>query len=169
MIEPEGGPWGEAKDWVYCRPNTWAIGFLQRVEAPCRRCDDTALNALELICGGADGISVERIQSYGGLWGAWSDPTLCFGEKNFLQGAQFRIEPRQGSGDDTSANDSRFTCTNGNVIQASNGAPWGDWRLAASCPQWSAICGFRLKFEPSQGGGDDTAMNGAKFMCCSLQ
>lgn len=169
IIQPEGGPWGDERNWVYCRRNTWAIGFTQRVESPCGRCDDTALNAVNLICGERNGAPVETIESFGGEWGSWSDPTYCYGEHNFLRAAQFRVEPPQGRGDDTSANSVRFTCTKGNAIEASNSAPWGNWRAGAECPPESAICGIRTKFEPRQGRGDDTAMNGAKFLCCALK
>ncbi|CAF2907203.1 unnamed protein product [Rotaria sp. Silwood2] len=71
--------------------------------------------------------------------------------------------------DDTAANDSRFTCTSGKTIQAPNGAPWGDWGSWAECSQSTAICGFAIRFEPDVRGGDDTAMNGARFACCSTK
>ncbi|CAF1520452.1 unnamed protein product, partial [Rotaria sp. Silwood1] len=79
----------------------------------------------------------------------------------------FRIEPSQGDGDDTSVNDSRFTCTDGKEIQALNGAPCGTWRSGAECPPAIAICGLQIRFERSLGKGDDTAINGAEFMCYS--
>ncbi|CAF3953588.1 unnamed protein product, partial [Rotaria sp. Silwood1] len=66
IIEPEGGPWGDYQSWVYCPQDTWAIGFSQRVEPPCGNCDDTALNALELVCGDAHGVQIANIRSSNG-------------------------------------------------------------------------------------------------------
>lgn len=41
-----------------------------------------------------------------------------------------------------------------------------------SCPLGSAVCGVRTKLEESQGGGvfggDDTALNGIQFSCCTF-
>ena len=89
--------------------------------------------------------------------------------------AAFKIEDRQYVGDDTSANDFRSQCWDSNAsgmssgyLQASNGAQWGNWRNGANCAEKSAICGISCKFEKSQGLGDDTAMNGAFFLCCPL-
>ncbi|CAF4420916.1 unnamed protein product [Rotaria sp. Silwood2] len=141
----------------------------QRVESPCGRCDDTALNTLELICGDRHGSAVRRIRSYDGLWGGWGESTFCSGLHNYLQSVQFKIESDQRGRDDTAANDSRFTCTSGKTIQAPNGAPWGDWGSWAECSQSTAICGFAIRFEPDVRGGDDTAMNGARFACCSTK
>ncbi|CAF1451213.1 unnamed protein product [Rotaria sordida] len=168
-IVPASGPWGEFTDTVYCDANTWAIGFRQRVERPCSgNCDDTALNALELLCGKKDGTSVKSITSHNGFWGDWSNFVRCPGNNNFLKGVSFKIEPPQGTSDDTAANDCQFSCSQSSNIRASNGAPWGDWKQMTYCPPSTAICGFSLKLENTQGTGDDTAMNGAIFECCAL-
>ncbi|CAF2956657.1 unnamed protein product [Rotaria sp. Silwood2] len=167
-IEPESGPWGEFTDMIYCDANTWAIGFRQRVEKSCGNCDDTALNALELLCGKKDGTSVKSIKPHNGFWGDWSDFVSCPGNGNFLKGASFKIEQSQGADDDTAANDSQFACSQSSNILASNGGPWGDWKQMKYCPPSTAICGFSLKLENMQGEGDDTAANGAKFDCCTL-
>ncbi|CAF2872395.1 unnamed protein product [Rotaria sp. Silwood2] len=167
-IEPKSGPWGEFTNTVYCETNTWAIGFRQRVEKPCDKCDDTALNALELLCGKKDGTSVKSIKAHDGFWGDWSEVVRCPGDKNFLKGVSFKIEPPQELGDDTAANDCRFACSRSSNIFASNGDPWGDWQEMKYCPPSTAICGFSLKLENMQDKEDDTAANGAKFECCSL-
>ncbi|CAF3021672.1 unnamed protein product [Rotaria sp. Silwood2] len=143
ILMPEGGPWGEEKHWTFCPQNTWAIDH--------------------------HGSAVQRIRSYDGLWGGWSESTFCSGPQNYLQSVQFKIESDQRGRDDAAANYSRFTCTSGKTIQASNGAPWSDWRSWAECPQSTAICEFAIKFEPDVRGGDDTALNGARFACCSTK
>ncbi|WP_092147718.1 hypothetical protein [Pseudomonas sp. NFACC44-2] len=42
---------------------------------------------------------------------------------------------------------------------------WGDWGAAAYCPQEQYVWGFRLKSEPDQGSGDDTALNAMQVYC----
>lgn len=42
---------------------------------------------------------------------------------------------------------------------------WGDWEF---CDFEDVVYGFAAKIEPVQGGGDDTGMNGLKFMCGHL-
>ncbi|CAF3851900.1 unnamed protein product [Rotaria sp. Silwood1] len=145
-IEPESGPWGEFTYMVYCDAGTWAIGFRQRVEQPCGNdCDDTALNSLELLCAKKDGTSVKSITPHNGFWGDWSNVVRCPENSNFLRGVSFKIESSQGSGDDTAANDSQFSCSQSSNILAPNGGPWGDWKQMKYCPSSSAICGFFTK------------------------
>ncbi|CAF5187565.1 unnamed protein product, partial [Rotaria magnacalcarata] len=122
-VEPESAPWGEFTNMVYCDANTWAIGFRQRVEASCGDCDDTALNALELLCGKKDGTYVKSISPHNGFWGDWSDAVRCPGRNNFLNGVSFKIEESQEKGDDTAVNDGKFACTRSSEIVASNGTP----------------------------------------------
>ncbi len=47
---------------------------------------------------------------------------------------------------------------------------WGDWQArvswASSDPNFYA-CGVTIRVESDQGKGDDTAMNGVKFIACS--
>jgi hypothetical protein len=167
-IEPEQAPWGSFTNMVYCDANTWAIGFRQCVEQPCGDCDDTALNALELLCGNKDETSVTSIMSHDGFWGDWSSYVRCPGKNNFLKGVSFKIEEHQGKKDDTAVNDAEFACSQSGKIRTSNGGPWGNWKPMKHCPPSTAICGFSLKLEYMQHEGDDTAANGAKFQCCAL-
>ncbi|CAF1168519.1 unnamed protein product, partial [Didymodactylos carnosus] len=156
---------------VYCQPNTWTVGFRQRVEGCCGRCDDTALNAIQLECAGRDGTQLHAIQSYPDLWGSWGNYAYCSGgQGDWLVRASFKVEGGQGGGDDTAANDCRFQCSKSNTdIYANNGASWGTWYRMESCPPSSAICGFSLIFEDSLGSKrDDTAANGADFACCRI-
>lgn len=166
VIAPSSGPWGSYRNWVYCPDDTWAIGFSQRVDEYHGLSDDSAVNALELVCGDAQSNRVASIISYEGLWGAWGSRVYCNGPKNYLRTAQFRVED-SSSIDVTGVTDSYFKCTDDSGIQASNGHSWGYWYSSASCPPSTAICGFQLLFQSYQGStGDDTAMNGAQFACC---
>lgn len=45
---------------------------------------------------------------------------------------------------------------------------WGDWTGSVMCPANTYVCGMKTRFEASQGGGDDTALNGISMTCCSF-
>lgn len=167
-IEPESEPFGQFTTMTYCDADTWVIGFRQRVEQSCGDCDDTGLNALELMCGRKNGNHVHSITAHNGYWGDWSDFVYCSGGNNFMNGASFKIEDPQGAKDDTSASDSQFSCSQSSDIRASNGERWGVWKPMKRCPRSSAICGFSLKLEDLQDMEGDTAANGAKFDCCAI-
>ncbi|CAF1098596.1 unnamed protein product [Adineta steineri] len=170
-LQPSVGPWGNFFGYAYCPADTWAYGFQQRVQ-PQQDGDDTALNAVRLICRGKSGTGSYAISSYDGLWGDWGDAVYCNTTNNsFMYYAIFKIEAQQYGGDDTSANDFRSRCWNGTTssgeyLQATNGQVWGSWKNGTDCAQGSAICGINTKFEGSN--SDNTAMNGAFFKCCLL-
>ncbi|CAL8144039.1 unnamed protein product [Orchesella dallaii] len=42
---------------------------------------------------------------------------------------------------------------------------WGEWGEFEYCKEGTYVIGMRLKTEPAQGPGDDTALNGISFMC----
>ena len=45
---------------------------------------------------------------------------------------------------------------------------WGGWRGMKTCPDNTYVCGLETRVEGTQGGGDDTAMNGIKMKCCKF-
>ncbi len=85
---------------------------------------------------------------------------------------RLKVEPVRGLGDDSTANSVAFRCSNGwngrQILEASNGGPWGDWRSWLGNYNGSAICGVRAKVEAPVGLGDDTALNNLQFSWCSL-
>lgn len=172
LIKPGEGYFGTWWPGVYCKAGTWAVGYRMRVETDqgggLFGGDDTALNSIQLLCRDPVTLATEWISSYDGNWGNWNSSATCTGLGKYLNGAHIRIESPQGGNDDTGANDAEFSCTGSSTIHAPGGQGWGSWLNWAACPAQSAVCGLAVRFEESQGGGDDTAMNGLELECCSL-
>ena len=87
-------------------------------------------------------------------------------------GAQLRFENSQGWwGDDTAANGGlklKF-CDLHNWHDQDDelvwGGNWGGWKGWAMCSDGKYMAGARVRFEGSQGWGDDTALNGLEILC----
>ncbi|XP_070605813.1 vitelline membrane outer layer protein 1-like [Erythrolamprus reginae] len=155
-----GGAWGSwgAEDFCF---KGYANGFTLKVEAVQGSDDDTALNGIRLHC--SKGLSIE---SEVGSWGKWTTPQYC--QPNYyLVSFSLKVEPAQGSGDDTAANNIQFTCSDGQVLRG-QGLNWGECeKWSSRCPSTSkGICAIRTKVEEEQGSGDDTALNDVLFFCC---
>ncbi|XP_053572109.1 vitelline membrane outer layer protein 1 [Bombina bombina] len=158
-----GGRWGNWGSTNWCPSGSVARGFSVKVEPTQGRGDDTALNGIRLHCVDRENNQKQNtITSKEGPWGYWSSTFWCL--DSHLISFSLRVEPPQGDGDDTAANNIRFTCLNNHNIEGS-GHSWGTygpWSL--NCKD--GICGIQTKVEDSQGRGDDTALNDVQFYCC---
>ncbi len=162
------GRWGTWRDWEYCADGEYGIGYQMRVEERQGSGDDSALNAVRIKCARLDhGSANTSIVSYGGLWGDWHPYKFC--SNGVLRGGKMKIEAPI-DGDDSSANDVKMACSDGDYIQATGGGEWGEWASEYEmCPAGTAVCGIRSRFEKYQGDdGDDTAMNGLNLACCAF-
>ncbi|XP_056113743.1 vitelline membrane outer layer protein 1-like [Rhinichthys klamathensis goyatoka] len=164
MTVSNGMNWGS---WGYksmCPSGRYAAGFSLRVERPIDG-DDTALNGIRLYCvdrpGSRDHNSIE---SDVGGWGEWTDVKWC-PSSGFLTSFQLRVESSQGQGDDTAANNIKFTCTGGFVLEG-DGTNWGNWGDWSPTCHGRGICGIKTLVEKPQGKGDDTALNNVIMFCC---
>jgi hypothetical protein len=150
---------------LFCRPGTFVSGFTQRVEEVQGDGDDSALNAVALLCSDRDGKSVERLTAWEGVWGTWSAPASC-PAKQFITRGQIKVEPPQIAGDGTAANASRFACGDGTRLAADNDGTWGSWGAEGGCATAEAMCGVEIAYQPPQDGADDVAMTGMRMHCC---
>ena len=125
--------------------------------------DDSALNNVSLICSDPQATD---IKSHPDQWGGWTKRQKCKLKGDYLTGARMRIEPDQGSGDDSGANDVQFRCRGADTNPSEGGGIWGVWGANVECPAGTAVCGLSIRMQPPQGKGDDTAMNGLKLHCC---
>ncbi|KAM4678381.1 vitelline membrane outer layer protein 1 homolog [Discoglossus pictus] len=160
-----GATWGSWGPVRWCPFGYKARGFSVKVEGSQRKGDDTALNGIRLHCVSTTNNNQEHkiISSDEGPWGSWSSPFWCL--DSFPTSFALRVEPPQGRGDDTAANNIMFKCSNNHHLEGS-GLSWGTygpWSL--SCIY--GICGIQTSVESSQGKGDDTALNDVQFSCCS--
>lgn len=172
-LTPSAGNWGTWHPTVYCLAGQYATAFQMRVEGNQGSGDDTSLNAVKVQCRALSGGATSWVSSHNGYWGSWGGVASCPNSSsstptNFMTAARLRVEPSQGGGDDTGANDATFKCRAGETINPGGGRAIGNWSNYATCPADSAVCGISTRVEGPQGSGDDTAMNGMRFDCCRL-
>ncbi|CAM4663355.1 unnamed protein product [Leuciscus chuanchicus] len=162
-----GFTWGTWRFKSMCPIGTYAAGFSLKVEGPGG--DDTALNGIRLHCvkrsnessGSHDYTSIE---SDVGMWGKWTDIKWC--HSGYLTSFQLRVESPQGIGDDTAADNIRFTCSGGFVLEGDSRTDWGKWGNWSPKCHGRGICGIQTRIDESQGMGDDTALNDVRMFCC---
>jgi hypothetical protein len=156
LVADRVGSWGAWSDWNYCSFGKRMPGFQIRVEGPQGSGDDTGINGFKMFCEMGDTYQVD------GHWGGWYPKRSCAsGFGAFEQ----KIEPPNPDG--TGMNDILLYHADYTWAQTGCGnCGWGVWSTWSKCRSGAYICGFRLKLEEGQGGGDGTAASSAEFLCC---
>ncbi|XP_060129281.1 vitelline membrane outer layer protein 1-like [Zootoca vivipara] len=152
-----GGEWGEWGKFQLC-PSGYAYGFSLKVKASSLFHDDTSLNGISLYCS-----SGAIVESTVGPWGEWTDDKKC-PAKTYLVAFALRTEAPKGAGDDTAANNIRFRCGDGTVLEG-EGLDFGTYGQWSERCTTGAICGIQTKVE-APAPGDSTALNDVRFACC---
>jgi len=161
-----GGTWG---DWKGMSPPMWgyyACGAEMKFEDSVGGGDDTAANGVRLkFCRSNNWYSQVTETIYDGRWGKWKGMKMC-PPNYYIFGAKVRFEDSIGGGDDTALNGLMIYCRRksgyATSVMVYEGI-WGEWKPAV----WSyskLVTQAEVRFENSQGRGDDTAMNGLKFI-----
>lgn len=161
------GMWGDwAPDFTNCWPGQWVTGVQIKSEKYQGGGDDTALNAVRLLCSGG-----ALLKSSEGAWGDDSVIKSCPAGSGVV-GFRLNIEADQGSGDDTGVSDIELYCATAagvgkGTILGGSSAIFGTWRTPFTCPSRQFVTGFRTRVEGDQGKGDDTTLNGVQMYCAS--
>ncbi|WP_394062638.1 hypothetical protein [Xanthobacter autotrophicus] len=166
------GNWGPIS---VCPEGTFASGFDLLWEPPTG--DDTALNAIRLICRNKDGTASFTIRSGEGPWGSAIKTFEC-PQREFLFSYQLSYEPYgRDAVDDTGANGLLMSCrplesdSEQGSKEIGDKGPWPvAWTRRVTCGRKSLIVGFETNVEPSCGSRcDDTALDDVRFFCVSSQ
>ncbi len=151
------GFWGEWGFYDKCPLGKYVDGYTLLSEEHIGNTDDTALNGILLHCSGGTWVTSTLSK-----WGSWVKPVYCHGP---VKGFAIQIEPQQGSGDDTAANDFMLVCNDNSIAHVESRSSWGNWSNHYYCPIGQVIIGLITRVEKLQGFGDDTALNGVRMIC----
>ena len=160
------GTWGGMD---ICTNGAFASGFILKVAKEEGGGDDTAANAVCIMCDESE----ERC-SKKGLWGDWSSPFKC-PKGSYLTGWRQNVLADQGWGllaDDTAMNNVDYECRDLETWEETkqlkgNGYEWGTWSRYKRCPQGQFICGINTRVAPHY--HDDTALTDVEHKCCKPQ
>jgi len=173
------GVWSE---FTRCPKDSFATAFRLKIEPFQSRgqYDDTALNAVQLLCFGATPDATMTLSALEGDYGAWSEWVSCPGS-SVLSAYQLKHHPKQWSGDDAGGIAVRFGCrslaSKKRVVRArlkaDNEITWGEFLPVSSCPANSGICAMSTRYLPYQGNSiigdfDDLSISDVRFECCAL-
>ncbi|ETE57677.1 Vitelline membrane outer layer protein 1, partial [Ophiophagus hannah] len=90
------------------------------------------------------------------LKGTWTKVQFC--TTGYLISFSLRVQQCHQVGDETTANNIQFTCSDGAGLMGL-GMSWGEWGPYSQRCLSGGICGMRTRVEDKQGIGDDTALN----------
>jgi len=140
-----------------CSPGTYVYAVRLKVEFDQGTfSDDSALNAVDLICIGPtqkrpdakNNASISQFQvitSTVGHKGVHGIILEC-PDPHFAVGFQLRSEPDQIL-DDTAANNFNLFCSDGATALNGYGMDWGDWTPPVACPRGLRVCAIQTLVE----------------------
>jgi len=95
VISSSEGQWGTWGEVTFCHAQSYAIGFMLRVEEEdTPLLDETATNALRILCAGSE--NGFREVHGGEQWGLWTNPRICDPNHQYFCGIQTQVEEPQG-------------------------------------------------------------------------
>merc|ERR1712154_457038 len=166
------GPWGAWKTHESCPDGQFARGISLYVQPELgaetwfAKNDDSAANLVGLLCShDSCDMSPSREYSYPGTTSGWWRDVIC-PCSGFIIAFRQKVEPPQGGGDDTALNSIQIRCSDGTVLEPSNGGRWGNWGA------WSNVCpvpGWYVNGLMRKNEGlnpDNTGLNNAVRMYC---
>lgn len=115
-------------DWFpfeYCDPGTFAVAIKTKVQPDLgSNHDNTAMNGIQLKCGSLDSslYAGQRLITSGvGQWGDWESsfhecPKKSNGDPRYITALRLKVQPPQGSTDDTATNQVQARCEDGTLL-----------------------------------------------------
>jgi hypothetical protein len=184
--DPAPGFWGTA---FQCPPTTIAVGARAKSlpfgdPRPGMGYDNTALNAVEILCGTLapggntkSGVIAgweqgDMFQSAEGPDGSWTEAQVC-PEGQAIDGMRVRKLPYLSTLDNTGLTNVTFECrsktlldfgTLGFPIAEPKGAVMGGWEAPQTCPTGQFICKMQTRVDPH--GSDKMGLTVLSFGCC---
>ena len=158
--------WGNWYSAQFCPNGSYVKGFGLKVEKPQGLGDDTALNAIKLICDDNENTVLwsdrqENDNKYI-TYGKWeSKDNFC--PRGKVNG--FQIKAEKPGGDDTAANSINMQCEENFLMLSSYKGEWGTWSDVKTCQNKTFVCGMSVQVEPNS-ASDKTALNNVNFFCC---
>eukprot|EP01084_Bolivina_argentea_P206064 351901_1 len=170
-LTSNNGPIMEAEwsEWQYCNELQYANSFDFKSQASQGDIgDDTAGNGIRLYCHSPTNNTLSSFEtSSQKQWGTWETVGSCPTGEWFI-GFKTRIQSEVNISDDTSLNCLRMKCSDGTILAPQNCLKNGEWAASfTECPIGTYICGFQEDYRNAGIDEDETALNGAKFRCCS--
>lgn len=166
-------PWGKFGPKDLCPINSFITGMRLKIE-PKHKGDNSALNAIQLLCTSMYGEEVKNITSATGRFGRYGKIKYC--PRGLATGYQLRSQTGQGNArDDVAAVDFKLICSDLNnalsyVTQDDvRSLPWGDWTNKQRCPSKTAVCGISTQVEElgkNLRREDETTLNNVDIACC---
>lgn len=175
LQSPRITPWGVWGPKDFCSMNSFVIGVRLKMDRK-HIGDNTALNAVQLVCTTMYREDVDSVTSARGRFGEYGKINYC--PSGFATGYQLRSQTGQGNvRDDVAAVDFKLICTDINgtlsfAIEDDNRSlSWGDWTQERHCPSKTAVCGIRTQVEESEDNvrkQDETTLNNVDIACCPV-
>jgi hypothetical protein len=164
------GAFGGCIDW--CPVGSYVYGVQLKSEAAQGAGDDTAVNAIRLMCYDRwTGAWTRSLHSGFGSWGTWGTAPVASTVDKPVVGTKFKFQPAAGTSiDDAQVTSATFKLKDNSwLLPSPSNVTWGSWLASDQCQPGNAVCGMLTQVEPYQGAGeDDTALTGAEFWCCSF-
>lgn len=175
LQSPRITPWGVWGPKDFCSMNSFVIGVRLKMDHK-HIGDNTALNAVQLVCTTMYVEDVDSVTSATGRFGEYGKINYC--PSGFATGYQFRSQTGQGNArDDVAAVDFKLICNdiNGTMSYAiendNRWLSWGDWTQERHCPSKTAVCGIRTQVEELGDNvrkQDETTLNNVDVACCPV-
>jgi len=164
------GAFGPCVEW--CPVGSYVYGVQLKSEGAQGAGDDTAVNAIRLMCYDRwTGAWTRTFTSRTGTWGTYGTAAVASSVDKPVVGTRFKFQPAAGTGiDDAQVTSATFKLKDGTwLLPSPSNVTWGNWLASDQCQPGNAVCGMQTQTEDYQGASeDDTALTGAVFHCCSF-